>query len=109
MVLCIHRGEVVIGETDVENIVSVLVLHTNNMFNLLTKQKVLVVVALHSNITPLEPLTISCECFAFCMNGREMHQQQIEVENNVSVIELHKYYMFNLLTKQKGFVAVALH
>jgi hypothetical protein len=47
MVFRIHRGEVVIGETGVENIVSVLVLHTNNMFNLLTKQKVLVVVASH--------------------------------------------------------------
>ena len=47
MALCIHRGGMVIGETDAENIVSVLVLHTNNMFNLLTKQKVLVVVASH--------------------------------------------------------------
>jgi hypothetical protein len=43
------------------------------------------------------------------MNGREIYQQQIEVENNVSVIELHKNIMFNLLTKQKGLVAVALH
>ena len=47
MALCIHGGGVVLGETDVENIVSVLVLRTNNMFNLLTKQKGFLVVALH--------------------------------------------------------------